>query len=56
LETIKDLETRASCTVLRKTTHWYDYDLVSAYTTAMAELTLPDYHKGSLIEPEKLND
>jgi hypothetical protein len=33
-------------------TNWYDYDLTSAYTTAMADLTLPDYSQGSLI-PEK---
>lgn len=35
-------------------TQWFDYDLVSAYTTGMAELTLPDYYAGSLINPKDL--
>jgi len=36
-------------------TYWYDYDLVNAYTTAMADLSLPDYSNGSLIDPEDIN-
>ena len=32
-------------------TYWYDYDLVSAYTTAMAYLSLPSYRDGHLINP-----
>lgn len=29
--------------------NWFDYDLVSAYTTSMAHLGLPDYSRGHLI-------
>ena len=32
--------------------HCFDYDLVSAYTTAMSHLALPEYHKGHLITQE----
>ena len=32
-----------------KETKWYDYDLTSAYTTAMAMLGNPDYSRASLI-------
>jgi hypothetical protein len=35
-------------------TQWFDYDLTSAYTTGMTLLTLPDYFKGSLINPQDL--
>ena len=35
-------------------TCWFDYDLVSAYTTAMAHLNLPSYYKGHLINPDDL--
>jgi hypothetical protein len=33
---------------------WYDYDLVSAYTTSMATLSLPCYPAGALIEPSSI--
>jgi hypothetical protein len=36
-------------------THWYDYDLTSAYTTAMADLTLPDYYDAQIIKQEELD-
>lgn len=36
-------------------TMWYDYDLVSAYTTAMACLGHPDYEHGELISQETLS-
>lgn len=32
-----------------ETTTWIDYDLVSAYTTGMAELSLPDYKRAGTI-------
>lgn len=32
-------------------THWFDYDLSAAYTTGMADRTLPDYYNASLINP-----
>jgi hypothetical protein len=35
-----------------KITKWYDYDLTSAYTTAMAALTLPDYFAGNIMKEE----
>jgi hypothetical protein len=35
-------------------TRWYDYDLRSAYTTAMTDLSLPAYHLGKLIDPDKV--
>lgn len=35
-------------------THWFDYDLISAYTTGMAELPLPDYYNGHLVEPKDI--
>lgn len=34
----------------------FDYDLVSAYTTAKAYLSLPVYYKGPLINPDDLDD
>jgi hypothetical protein len=37
-------------------TYWYDYDLVSAYTTPMVDLSLPDYGRGSLIRGESVED
>jgi hypothetical protein len=33
-------------------TIWYDYDLISAYTTAMADLGLPAYQLGELVSEE----
>jgi len=30
---------------------WIDDDLVSAYTTGMVHMSLPEYYNGSLIEP-----
>jgi hypothetical protein len=35
---------------------WFDYDLVSAYTTAMADLALPAYALGHLIQPDKVHE
>ena len=29
--------------------HWYDYDLISAYTTGMKDLSLPNYSLGRLM-------
>ena len=37
-----------------ESTKWYDYDLISAYTTGMSDLSLPDYHQGTLINPKEL--
>ena len=37
-----------------KDTKWFDYDLTSAYTTAMAALTLPDYFAGDIIDHNKV--
>lgn len=37
-------------------TRFYDYDLTSAYTTGMADLPLPDYHKGRLLKHKDLED
>jgi hypothetical protein len=37
-------------------TNWIDYDLTSAYTTGMADLALPDYYNGSLIDPNELKE
>ena len=34
--------------------HWFDYDLVSAYTTAMTYLTLPDYSNARLLSSENV--
>lgn len=34
---------------------WYDYDLVSAYTTAMAGLGTPDYRNGRMISLDDFN-
>ena len=36
-------------------THWYDYDLVSAYTTGMADIPLPDYHNAYMVDPGEVN-
>lgn len=33
---------------------WYDYDLVSAYTTGMTHLALPDYARGGSIDSQKV--
>jgi hypothetical protein len=38
------------------TTDWFDYDLVSAYTTGMTHLSLAHYSRGGLIEKGKLNN
>lgn len=35
-------------------TMWFDYDLTSAYTTAMAALGNPDYNKGRMITVKQL--
>jgi hypothetical protein len=37
-------------------TIWYDYDLVSAYTTSMAKISLPAYKEGKLIEASIVKD
>jgi hypothetical protein len=37
-------------------TTWYDYDLTSAYTTGMINLSLPDYKTGKLLTPDELKD
>lgn len=34
---------------------WFDYDLSSAYTTAMSFLSLPDYAKAVLISEDEFN-
>jgi hypothetical protein len=36
-------------------TKWFDYDLTSAYTTAMAMLGDPDYRKGCILSESYLN-
>jgi hypothetical protein len=33
-------------------THWYDYDLTSAYTTGMTDLPLPDYYDAHLLQKD----
>lgn len=35
-------------------THWIDYDLVSAYTTGMGDMDLPDYFNYSILSKEEL--
>lgn len=35
-------------------TEWYDYDLASAYSTAMTYLTLPDYTAARILEASKV--
>lgn len=35
-------------------TNWFDYDLASAYSTAMTYLTLPDYKQARLLDTEKI--
>lgn len=35
-------------------TEWFDYDLTSAYTTAMSHLSLPSYNRGRLIDVEEV--
>lgn len=35
---------------------WRDYDLVSVYTTAIADLTLPNYSVGELIDKNILSE
>lgn len=37
-----------------ETTHWYDYDLTSAYTSVMAFIGNPDYEKASVWTVEEL--
>jgi hypothetical protein len=37
-------------------TTWFDYDLVSAYTTAMSDLSLPYYQLGRLMSEKDFND
>lgn len=37
-------------------TLWFDYDLVSAYTTALADLSLPDYNQGKMITAQQVFD
>jgi hypothetical protein len=37
-------------------TRFYDYDLTSAYTTGMADLPLPDYHRGRLLKQSEFKD
>lgn len=39
-----------------KKSEWYDYDLTSAYTTAMSYLSLPDYGRGRLIDVEGVKE
>jgi hypothetical protein len=34
--------------------YWFDYDLVNAYTTALKDLSLPDYKQGKLLSIETL--
>ena len=36
-------------------TLWYDYDLASAYSTAMTHLTLPDYNRGRVLEAKMVD-
>lgn len=36
-------------------TKWFDYDLVSAYTTGMVNMNLPDYYNASLINENELS-
>jgi hypothetical protein len=35
---------------------WYDYDLTSAYTTGMTDLSLPDYYNSYLVDVDKIKD
>jgi hypothetical protein len=35
---------------------WYDVDFKSAYTTAMSNLSLPDYYSASLINQNMLDN
>lgn len=37
-----------------KSTYWYDYDLISAYTTAMSFVGDPDYSKGRILNVNEL--
>lgn len=37
-------------------TTWFDYDLTSAYTTAMSYASLPRYTGGSIIDVDKVKD
>jgi len=39
-----------------RVTKWFDYDLVSAYTTAMCLLDHPNYAKGRFVEPTELKN
>lgn len=35
-------------------TNWFDYDLVSEYTTGMAHMTLLDYYNGAFNDPNEV--
>jgi len=37
-------------------THWFDYDLTSAYTTGMTDLHLPDYYNAYLVKNEEIKN
>jgi len=37
-------------------TIWYDYDLVSAYTTAMSHLGVPNYKEASILKAEEIKN
>jgi hypothetical protein len=37
-----------------KSTHWFDHDLTSAYTTGKTDMPLPDYHNAYLVNKEKV--
>jgi hypothetical protein len=36
-------------------TEWFDYDLVSAYTTGMSHMSLPDYFRAGLLNESNVN-
>lgn len=36
--------------------NWFDYDLTSAYTTAMTQMSFPNYVAGSIISAEKVQE
>jgi len=35
-------------------TYWFDYDLVSVYTTKMTNIPLPDYYIANLVKVEEV--
>lgn len=39
-----------------KDTYWFDYDLISAYTTILSNAGHPEYENGSSLTEEKLNE